>query len=252
MSQDNTEETKVETTTPPASEETKSQEEKASDADETAKDSASESESNEKPEIDYKAELEAQLAQKNKQLSQAEHTIEQLKKAKKEDAPPATEETSQEFITAEELTRQIEARNKAELAEMESRIKREMSEATIEEELSRVSSNLDEQALIKFHYENSIKQSGFTRSAIQQDLARARLLANEKKLTIENEELKEALKAKNSTGNASQGSNQDKTVPEDEPNLTPQERSLMKRHADRAGLTLKEYLRRNKSRLTNE
>ena len=248
MSQDESEK-QVETTTPPAPEEI-NKEDNASEGDETLKAPASEAKTNE---IDYKAELE----RVQKQLSQAEHNIVELKKAKKE---VNTEEVVDEaintegVITAEELTKQIESKYRAELTETENRIKREMSLATIEEELSNVSSNPDEQALIKFHYENSIKQSGFTRSAIQQDLKRARLLANEKKLAIENEELKEALKAKASVGNASQGSNQDRLVADETPNFSPQEMASLKRTARRLGIPLKEVIKKaqSESQLTAE
>lgn len=244
---DELESTAVEPTTPPAPAEPKQQEDNASEGDETPKAPVSEANTNE---IDYKAELERVQTQ----LSQAEHNIVELKKAKKEvNTEEVVDETinTEGVITAEEFTKQIESKYRAELAQTENRIKREMSLATIEEELSNVSSNPDEQALIKFHYENSIKQSGFTRSAIQQDLKRARLLANEKKLAIENEELKEALKAKNSVGNGSGGSNQDSQVPEDEPNFTPQERTVIKRLAEKQGISMKEYIRRNKGSLTN-
>ena len=242
MSQDETGEEKVETTTPPAPEETNNQEDNASDGDDTPKDSASESESNE---IDYKAELEAAQTR----LSQAEYTIEKIKKEKKETT--STSDVKVEYQpepTRDDLSAQLRAEQQAEL----DKFKKELTQDILAAELEALSTNPDEAALIRFHYENSIKQSGYSRASIRADLESAKLLANKKRLIRENAELKEALKAKNSVGKAAGGSNQDQQVIEDEPNLTPAEKALMQRHADKAGLSLKEYLRRNKKKLTNK
>jgi len=96
--------------------------------------------------------------------------------------------------------------------------------------------NEKERKLVQYHYENSIKPTGFTTLAIQKDVARARLIANEGKIAKENSEMKIALKAKHSTGNAGMGSNQDKTTFEQEPNYSPADKKLMERH----GLTSKD------------
>lgn len=245
MSQDEQETKQVDETTPPAPEETKQGEDNASEADETAKDSASESESNE---IDYEVELE----KVKKQLSQAEYTIQQEKqKNKKKAAEETVDETIQESegeLTVQEFEKRIEQKFEQKLKTFQTEQTRDLVDAGLEA----LTDNPKERELIRFHYENSLNPSGYTRTAIKADLENAQLIANRKKLLAENRELKEALRAKASVGNASRGSNQDKITVEDEPNLTPQERSLLKRHAEQQGITLKEYLRRNKTRLTNE
>lgn len=242
MSQDETGEAKVEPTTPPAPEETNTQEDNASQVDETAESVASAEQTNE---IDYKAELEAARTQ----LSQAEHTIVETKRKLKEATSTGPDDVVIEPVTeptSDELAAQIRAENQADLT----KFKQELTQDVLEEELSNLSKNPYEQALIQLHYENSIKQSGYSRKAIQADLKAARAIANQKRLEKENSELKQTLIAKNTAGKAAGGSNQDQQVIEDEPNLTPAERAFLKRQADKQGISLKEYLRRNKNKLT--
>jgi hypothetical protein len=226
-----------------STEETNSQAVETNEVDETTKTTAAESEPNE---IDYKAELEAAQTR----LSQAEHVIVETKQKLRE-AQTSTADVEVDYETTptrEELLTQLRAEQQSEL----SQFKKDLTQDIVNDEIERASSNPDEQALIKFHYENSIRQSGFSRAAIQADLESAKLLANKKRLIKENSELKEALKAKHSAGRVAGGSNQDPQVQEDELKLTPEEKALMQRHADKAGISLREYLRRNKKRLTNE
>jgi hypothetical protein len=242
MLQDETEDNKVDETTAPASEETNTQAVETNEVDETTETIAAESEQNE---IDYKAELEAAQTR----LTQAEHVIVDTKRQLKE-AQTSTADVNVEYEnqpTSSELLDQLRAEQQSEL----SQFKKDLTQDILNDEIARASSNPDEQALIKFHYENSIKQSGFSRAAIQADLESAKLLANKKRLIKENSELKEALKAKHSAGKVAGGSNQDPQVQDDELKLTPEEKSLMQRHADKAGISLREYLKRNKSKLTN-
>ena len=67
------------------------------------------------------------------------------------------------------------------------------------------SSNEDEKKLIELHYQNSIVKTGVTRQAITEDLKKAKLLANAPKIQRENEELAEAMKAKQTISNSSYG-----------------------------------------------
>ena len=67
------------------------------------------------------------------------------------------------------------------------------------------SDNEDERKLIKHHYNNSIKKSGFSAEQIKTDIETAKFLANRKTVVKENTELKETIKAKNSMSNSGQG-----------------------------------------------
>ena len=166
-------------------------EELETEADETAKPS-SEVETNE---IDYEALLEAETTRREK----AEKKIVDMKRAEK---------NGDEYEDPDELINQR-------IDERVSKALQDSSTDTVEDTLSSITDNDKERALIKFHYENSIKQSGYSKAAIAQDLQRAKLIANESKIRKENSELKEALKAKASLGRGSSGTNQDRTVVED-------------------------------------
>jgi hypothetical protein len=235
MSQDKQEKT-VETTTPPAPEELNTQEESNEKVDETTESVASTEETNE---IDY----EAELTKAKKQLGKAEFTIEELRRQGKK---PAEETPGESELTVEELTKQIDSKVEQRLKAFQGEQVRDLVDASLES----LTDNPKERELIKFHYENSLNHSGYTRASIKADLENARLLANRSKLLAENRELKEALKSKGSISNSGRGSNQDKIVTEDEPILTPEERTLLKRRADKEGISLKEYIRRNKTKLT--
>lgn len=195
--------------------------------------------------IDYKAELTAA----QERIKKAERTIVDLKRQEKQNIS-ATSDVDLDFqvqLTPEEMTRKIESEVNARLESF----KKDITADVFEEELARTTDNTDERELTRFHYENSIKQSGVSRQAIAQDLKRARLLANERALYKENLELKAALIAKQTAGKATTGTNQDRQeADEPEPKFTPQERALLQRNADKQGLSLKEYIRRNRSSLT--
>ena len=151
-----------------------------------------------KPEIDYAAELEKAQSK----LEKAGNTIEKIKKENKE----LKIDDDEYIVYHEEIDKQVEAK----VAETMNSVRTDLASDTIESTLESLSANVDERALIKHHYENSLKQTGFSRQAIMQDLQNARLLANRQTLSKENTELKAALTAKASTGNSSRGANLDK------------------------------------------
>lgn len=164
-------------------------EELENEADETATQSSDE----ETNEIDY----EAELLKERKRRENAEKKIVELKReAKNED-----EEDPDELIN-----RRIDERVSLAL--------RDSSADTVESELLDITANDKERELIKYHYENSIKQSGYNKVSIRQDLERARLIANESKILKETSELREALKSKATIGRG-QSNNQDRKVVED-------------------------------------
>lgn len=159
-------------------------------------------------EIDYKAELEkakAILEKKNKQLGQAEHKIVELKKQKKEEFDEF-DEFDEEEVEDESLD------VKEVLREELTKFKREMSSERIDETISKLTENPDEIALIKHHYENSIKPTGFDKESIAIDIQNAYTLANAQKVLKQNNELKEALKAKKTISGGTGGSSAGKAV----------------------------------------
>lgn len=159
-------------------------------------------------EIDYKAELEkakAILEKKNKQLGQAEHKIVELKKQKKEEF-----DEFDEFGEEEVEDKSLDV--KEVLREELTKFKREMSSERIDETISKLTENPDEIALIKHHYENSIKPTGFDKESIAIDIQNAYTLANAQKVLKQNNELKEALKAKKTISGGTGGSSAGKAV----------------------------------------
>ena len=87
-----------------------------------------------------------------------------------------------------------------------------MSSERIDETISKLTDNPDEIALIKHHYENSIKPTGFDKESIAIDIKKAYTLANAQKIFKQNNELKEALKAKKTISGGTGGSSAGKAV----------------------------------------
>ena len=161
-------------------------------------------------EIDYKAELEkakAILEKKEKQLGQAEHKIVELKKQKKEEV-----DEFDEFDEFDEEEKDNRPDVKEVIREELVAFKREMSSERIDETILKLTDNPDEIALIKHHYENSIKPTGFDKESIAIDIQNAYTLANAQKVLKQNNELKEALKAKKTISGGTGGSSAGKAV----------------------------------------
>ncbi|KUK99147.1 MAG: hypothetical protein XE08_0224 [Parcubacteria bacterium 32_520] len=155
-------------------------------------------------EIDYKAELEKAIQEaekRNKRLEQAEHKIVELKKKNKKEGEDELEfdEFGEPIEKPKEDIRDV---IKQEL----NSFKRDILSSTIDDEISKITDNPDEIALIKHHYENSINQSGFDKQSIQNDVQKAYALANSQKILRNNRELVEALKAKKSVSSGTGGS----------------------------------------------
>ena len=248
-------ETKVDQTTvqPAATDETKETGVETNKADDTAKPDAPKAEST--PQVDYEAELD----RLTKQLEKAERTIVDTKRElkSKKDVPVVTPEPADdgEYVTAEELTRNIEkkveSKVRIEMEAREAKIRQELASDTIAEEIGLLSDNPDEQKLISFHYEHTIRQSGFSRGQIREDLRRARLIANEKVPLAENQELKEALKAKHSVSKASVATNQDREETWEPPKLSSADQAVVERAAVRQGISVRKYLYQNRSKFPN-
>lgn len=159
-------------------------------------------------EIDYKAEAESLRTQ----LKKAEHTIVEEKEKNK---PASPVEVDIDHIT-ETVKKSLEEGfdKKLESARLE------FAKDVLEAELERSSSNADERELIKLHYENSIRKTGFDRSSILRDIANAKALANSKKL--ENT-LKEVRAATLSDKTKATGSSSSQFIETNNVTLTPAE-----------------------------
>lgn len=173
---------------------TEEQNEDTDGADVSDDSSTSSSSEESKPTVDYKAELEKEQAQRKK----AEAAIVKMKKADK------TESTNDEF----EEDFSDDTLKKSDLEAMESRIIGQVAGNVAEETITTVSSNVDEQELIRYHYNNSIVKTGADRKAVLADIMKAKLLANAAKWEVENSELKESAISKNTAGKSGVGSNQ--------------------------------------------
>lgn len=172
--------------------------------------------------IDYQAELE-RVTRDRDNYRQGFLTI----KKKHKDGVLTDEDIQKEetIISDEELDRII---NEKVEQKIESR-NRSLVADTIEDQLEQFASDESEKALIKFHYENTIRQSGISKSAITADIRRAKLIANEQAILSENEALKGIVKSKRTMSNIGAGNNQDKPVIEPEQQFTPEELALLKR-----------------------
>lgn len=140
--------------------------------------------------IDYKTELEVETARREK----AEEAIIKLKKKRKEsgEVEPLSE-TQVGKIVQDSIDR--------------SRL--DDVEDYVDTQVELITQNVDEQKLIRFHYDNSVKKSGFSKRSIRKDLENAQAIANRKRILKENRELKTSL-SQGSASNTGMGSNQSK------------------------------------------
>jgi hypothetical protein len=181
--------------------------------------------------IDYKAELERIQAERDnyKQgLLNAKDKLKQLKKGQSDDE-------DEDIDDDDEINTRV---NKIVEEKLEG-LKKDVNSATVETILDSISVNSDEKELIRFHYENSIKQSGSSANDIRNDLENARLVANRKKLLAENTALKDALLANGSMTSAGAGSGSIRPSL-NEVKLSPSETTLFNRtNANRQSRGLK-------------
>lgn len=165
--------------------------------------------------IDYKALLEEErkLAEaREKELSQAQFKIEQLKKKKKSEATQTEEEEKDETIDVAALIKQEVGKFQTVLLEDK-----------VNDEIGKSSADADEAALIKYHLDHSIQKSG----DLKKDIARAKLLANQPRFEKNMREISESLKSKKGKSN---GETSGHAEPGDvEVKLSPADEALLKR-----------------------
>lgn len=204
-------------------EETSQDEDEAQVDDESEEDEASSSEESEdkseEPQIDYKAEL----AKVQDRLKKAEFKLYQKSKKDKETHTEDEEDddVSPTPTSKEEIQKMLEKEREE--------YRMTLAQDAIELELEQYADNPDRQALIKYHYENTINRSGYSRADIKHDLELAEYIADKAKFETRISEVKKSIEAQKSSqkgGNASGVQSQDKK----KVNLSEKDKALLRRH----------------------
>jgi len=133
--------------------------------------------------VDFKAELEKEQARNAEKLKKAEFTIMELKKKAKEGENAGVDIVALEESLREKLAKEQEAKF--------NEFKAEQAKSSIDTEIAKLTSNPDEQALIKFNYENRIVRSGFDQKSIADDISNAYVLSNKPRMEKTIEELRQ-------------------------------------------------------------
>jgi len=170
--------------------------------DESKQEGEAEEESTEEETVDYKAKLEEEKLKTKK----AEDKIVKMKREAKESPEEDEEEEPAPTVDPVEIQQAVATAVEAELTKFKADQTSD-SESTI---INSVSSNDDEAELIKYHLDNKIKRSGFTREDIIADVMLCKDIANRKQTASDLKELKATLTANNSVAPSSKGSNQQK------------------------------------------
>lgn len=165
-------------------------------------------------EVDYKQELEA-LKQKNDKLSSDNENykkglISTKKKLKEIKENEEEEEEPNNDLDLDSLVEKLDERAKKREEEKELKFQQEF----IDNSIGELSSNEDEAELIRFHFEKTIQRSGFTKQSILEDVKRAKLLANEKRILRDNKELAESLARRSMINTAPHFNSEKKEVPQ--------------------------------------
>jgi hypothetical protein len=204
-------------------EEETSEEQEESTVEEESEDEASSSQKEDKPaepEIDYKAELE----KVQKRLTKAEFKL--YKKSQEEKGTHTEDDEHDDDYTPattskEDIQKILEQEREA--------YRLTLAQDAVELELERFSDNPDRQALIKYHYENTINRSGYSRADIKHDLELAEFLADKAKFQTRIDEVNKSIKAQKS---AQKGGIAAGVASGDKPKVTlsEKEKALLQRH----------------------
>lgn len=192
----------------PASEETKEV-----DTEATEVNTEETNEETSEGDIDYQAELEAELKKKDERLNKAEHTIKKLKKDAKTSKDVDDDYTDAEPLGAKEIREIIREENQV--------FYNKTREADVKHKIGLNSTSPQEADLILYHLQNSIQITGDDDT----DIRNARLLANAKRF---DSEIKARDRAITSTQNAKAGAGAGHRIDKSEGSvkLTPDEEKL--------------------------
>jgi hypothetical protein len=169
-------------------------------------------ESNESPEIDYKAELERVKVEKEKLEEVARRQAGALREERKlrKQEPEGDEDVVAKVVT-----------------ELDKRRIAEDIDATLESLVE----NEDERELVRHVYETSIKSTGSSRSAIRRDLENARLLANRAKFVAQAEKkVKQEIAEKKAIEDTSHKINSDPTEEPSNTEYNTREKAFLRRY----------------------
>ena len=136
----------------------------------------------------YKEELDRLQKERDNYKQGLLNAKEKLKKQK--------ENVDENINIDEDLEERLAKRIEETVLQAQSKWQLDRIQDDVTNTINAYSNNDDEAELIKYHYENTIKQSGTSKQAIDEDVKIAKLLANRKRLELENEELAMALRSK--------------------------------------------------------
>lgn len=155
-----------------------------------------------------KPDFAALYEQEKKRLGQAEFTIQKLRKENKE-LKKSDGESDLPVYDPEDVKRLVAEEARVVLDQERQRDAADV----IEEELMALTDNEDERKFIHLLYEKRIQKTGFSRSAVRDDLHAARDLANAPRYLKYAHEAAEALKARASVGKTALGTSAEKAGP---------------------------------------
>ena len=138
--------------------------------------------------------LKKELEQKTTRLEKAEHKLKENNIKSKQAQDPVSHADLESY--KDDVIKEVRE------ADREHALKEKLAEFSEEE-----------REQIEFHLTNTVKKSGDTKENVLHDIQIAKAIADASRLTNENSELKEAVSARQSLGNASMGSNQDRPKP---------------------------------------
>lgn len=162
---------------------------------------------------EYEIELEtlqAKIAKKDEIIAHKNRAIESLKRRPNSD-------------TVLKEIEEIKAKAQSEINQM----KQVVLSDIVSDEIAKVASTEGERKLIEFHFNNSIKLSGYNREAIRDAVRTAKLKANEKKILSKMEEMAFALKAQATTSTHKDSSSVNVSQPEKQ-KYNSKEKKLLK------------------------
>ncbi len=192
--------------------------------DKTNQGAASASELTAEQASELKAELEAknaELAKKERELGQAQHTIIELKKKPQQESAPSAPDF-------ESVKKELQDAAREEIE----KFKLEQSADSFEEILATFSSDGEEKQKIRSAYEGSVMKTGFDKASIRTDLENAYLIANKPKVEKTLGELRQAAISKNTQSAGSASGHQPETQND---GLSEAEREWVKKAAKQTG-----------------
>lgn len=159
-------------------------------------------------EVDYKSEYErlnGELAVKNERIAKQDKKIIKLKKGEEVEEEPEEKPDFKSLVSKE--------------------VQEQMSnfvQDTIDEEIEKATSNLEEQKLIKWYFDNRIVKSGWSKKEIVEYISDAKTLANRNKINTRTNVLAKKAKSDGTAGSPAFAG----TPPKPTPKVTEYDRKM--------------------------